>query len=126
MEDGITLLQRKYRELADLTRPKCLGECPNPGACCRPDYCAQAERRALAFGVRLPRQPHPTLPFMGEEGCVVPPYLRPLCAIHVCEFHLLDETPFSRAYFDLREEACRLEENFGPGWPEGMARDYWE
>ena len=126
MEEGIALLQRKYREMTDLTRPKCLGECPEPGGCCRPDYCSQAEARALAFGIHLPRQPHPTLPYMGEEGCVVPPYLRPLCAVHICEFHLLDESAFSRAYFDLRKEVCRIEEDFGPGWPEGMARDYWE
>jgi hypothetical protein len=126
MEDGIERLKRKYEQIAEMTRPKCLGECPEPGACCQPGYCDFAEQRAAQFGVALTPQPHPTLRFMGPAGCVVPPYLRPLCSVHVCEPHVLHGGDFAQAYFALREEVCELEETYGPGWPRGMARNYWE
>ena len=119
-------LERKYREIAEFTRPRCMEECPEPGACCASRYCDEAERRAGEFGVRLSVQRHPSLKFMGEGGCVVPPYLRPLCAVHVCEFHVLRDPPFAGRYLALREEVCVLEEKLGPSWPRGMARDYRE
>ena len=119
-------LERKYREIAELTRPRCMEECPEPGACCAPRYCDEAERRAGEFGVRLSVQRHPSLKFMGAAGCVAPPYLRPLCAVHVCEFHVLRDPRFAGRYLALREEVCVLEEKLGPSWPRGMARDYRE
>ncbi len=126
MSKDLALLKRKYEEIAELTRPKCLGECPEPGRCCTPAYCDLAELRAKEYGRAFPYQGHPTLKFLGEQGCVVPPYLRPLCAVHVCEIHLLNGDAYSEEYFEIREEVCELEEELGPSWPQGLARDYWE
>jgi hypothetical protein len=126
VKKDIDLLKRKYRRIADITRPRCLEQCHEPGACCTPRYCELAQTRAREFGVRLPEQGHPTLKYMGTQGCVVPPYLRPLCAVHVCDYHVMRDDAFARAYLELREEVCRAEAEVGPSWPEGMARDFWE
>ncbi len=126
MADVLAALIEKYRAIAELTQPRCMGGCPEPGGCCRPQYCLLAETRARQFGKTLPPQNHPTLRYMGPEGCVVPPHLRPLCAVHVCEFHVRQDAAFGEEYLALREAVCRLEERLGLPWPEGMARDYWE
>ncbi|MEE8397159.1 MAG: hypothetical protein V3S29_13975 [bacterium] len=126
LERKLDGLKRKYREIAELTRPKCMGGCHEPGACCQPRYCSQAAARAREFGISLAGQAHPTLPYLGPDGCVAPPYLRPLCSMHVCEFHLLQNPEFAEVYLALREEVCRLEEAVGPSCPAGLARDFWE
>lgn len=33
------------------------------------------------------------------------PHLRPLCAVHVCENHLMEDTPWTQTYWALREIA---------------------
>ncbi len=55
------------------------------------------------------------LPFLGDNGCVVPPHLRPLCSVHVCEMHLGNEA-FSETYFEAREraDAALWEATMGP------------
>lgn len=55
------------------------------------------------FGIALEGGTGP-LPFIGPNGCTVPPHLRPLCSVHVCEAHLGDEA-FAEAYFEARDEA---------------------
>ena len=114
-------LVRKYAEIAELTRQACMTDCPQPGACCTPKGCAAAEARAAQLGLRLQAQRHPRLKFMGRTGCVVPPYLRPLCAVQVCEMPRLRESTVSRTYFALREELRALEERLGPARPPGIA-----
>ncbi len=125
MADELRKLKEKYEEIAAFTRPKCLNECPEPGGCCRPEYCYMAAARAKELGAAAPVQRHPALPFMGRGGCVLPAYLRPLCAVHVCEIHLLNGGPYAESYFALRGEVLALEEQFGPSWPDGVARNYW-
>lgn len=119
-------LKEKYRRIADLTLPRCMEQCHEPGACCAPRYCDLAEARAIEFGVSLPLQRHGKLKYMGPRGCVVPPHLRPLCAVHVCDYHVIQDKAFAKGYLKLRGEICRVEEASGASWPEGMALDYWE
>ncbi len=126
MAEGMDELKEKYEQIAAYTRPKCLTECPEPGACCRAGYCAVAAARAKELGAAAPVQRHATLPFMGPAGCVLSAYLRPLCAVHVCEIHLLGGGAYADGYFALREEVLALEERLGPSWPDGVARNYWE
>jgi hypothetical protein len=51
---------------------------------------------------------HPTLPFMSDSGCTLPPYLRPLCTLHTCEVNAFGckraDTKWTEKYFDLREQ----------------------
>ena len=45
---------------------------------------------------------------MGPKGCVVPPYLRPLCTLHDCQITNLgldpEDSEYTKQYFDLRDE----------------------
>jgi hypothetical protein len=100
-------LVQLYAEMAALTKPKC-GECRVPHQCCNPEQCEFTARLAADSGVMLNRTSHPRLPFMGEDGCVVAPHLRPICSVHVCENHLWD-LGFSEKYFKLRDAICEAE-----------------
>ncbi len=125
MSDHLAPLKAAYAAIAAFTRPFCMRQCGR-GICCAPRYCDLAERRAAEFGLSLPRQAHPSLKYMGEEGCIVPPYLRPLCAVHVCEYELHLNPGFGRGYRSLREKVVALEQKLGPSWPIDMDPDYWD
>jgi hypothetical protein len=106
MEEGKEKLEQElrqlYAEIAELTKPKC-GECRAPYQCCQPDACGMIEQFAKEDGKELPpKTDHPKLPYMGPNGCILEPYQRPLCAIHVCDNHLV-ALEFRLKYFDLRE-----------------------
>jgi len=96
-------LVASFKDLADLTAPKCAG-CRVPFGCCSKEQCEDTKAFAQEqFGVTL-EETGGALPFLGDHGCVVPPHLRPLCSVHVCEMHLGDEA-FSEIYFEARERA---------------------
>lgn len=110
MSDKLVVL---YQEMADMTRPKC-GECRVPLSCCEEMYCELARMNIEASGLQIPKTSHATLPYMGPDGCVVPPHLRPLCTLHVCSINGLGFDPrdmvFTKKYFSLREEIMAIEE----------------
>ena len=96
-----------YQQMADLTKPKC-GECRIPYYCCSPEHCEETARYAEEkFGVTLPRG-EGRLPFLGETGCTVEPYMRPICSVHVCDNHQWN-VDFAQPYFDLRDEITQVE-----------------
>lgn len=105
-------LKALYKEMAALTRPKC-GECRCPLSCCSPEYCDQTAEFALeSWGVRLEDSGYENpkgLRFMGPDGCIVEPYLRPICTVHVCEIHYMTSPEFSDEYFMLRARLNALE-----------------
>lgn len=100
-----TNLDVLYQEMADLTRPKCAA-CRVPLSCCDAFYCELARENSEAVGVKIQPTGHPTLPYMGPTGCIVPPHLRPLCTLHVCSINSLGCDPkdpiFTKTYFSLR------------------------
>lgn len=101
-------LKQLYSEIAALTKPKC-GQCRVPYGCCKPDACMMIEAFAKEDGIELPpKTDHPELPYMGPDGCILEPYQRPLCAIHVCENHLWN-LDFSTKYFHLRARISEKE-----------------
>lgn len=92
-----------FQEVADLTAPKCAG-CRAPFACCSKGQCEDTKAFALEhFGISL-EETGGALPFLGDSGCVVPPHLRPLCAVHVCEMHL-ENPEFLETYMAARDRA---------------------
>ena len=117
-------LVQLYREMAEMTLPVCMERCPQAGGCCQPRYCDLASQRAGQLGLRLSAGTHPRLPYMGPTGCLVPPHLRPLCSVHVCEGALLQDPALARRYHALREAICQAEEALDLPWPEGLLRDY--
>jgi hypothetical protein len=110
-----------YRELADMTHEVCGSTCnrrppKSETRCCDREYCDfTAEYAKEEWGVDLVPTGHPTIPFMGEHGCVVEPHLRPMCTAHVCDinaFGFMREEPepkWTKKYFRLREKICKLE-----------------
>lgn len=97
------------QKMADLTAPKCANECNLPHSCCDPMYCEGAIDYAKKhWDVELQRTEHPKLPMMGEDGCTVPPHLRPMCTVHVCEKHYMLDIGFAQEYFDLRDRLSTL------------------
>ena len=108
-----------YRQMYELTEPECRCSCKIPRSCCLPEYCQMAIQVAEEdWGVDLkPLQTdHPTLPFMGPEGCVVEPHLRPLCTLHTCDInsfgfkmHPQPDVEWDAKYWELREEIENLQ-----------------
>lgn len=101
-----------YQQISDLTKPKC-AECLNPHSCCSLEFCETAEKFAFRNGIVLKRLEGTKLPFLREDGtCIVPPHLRPICALHACsiqhEGHDPDES-WNYQYYGLREEIEDLE-----------------
>ena len=96
-----------FQELAAHTAPACAG-CRVPPLCCSPDQCritqsmAQDEFHVDLTPLIVPDSP---LPFLGPQGCVVPPHLRPTCSVHVCGQHLSKDSDWTRRYWALREDA---------------------
>lgn len=78
------------------------------------EHCGIAADYALRYyGVVLEPTGHPTIPFLGPQGCTVPPHLRPICSLHVCSIswaqvsRLIDDQTTDK-YFRLRREILRV------------------
>src|SRR5437762_72690 len=86
------LLPILYQQMANMTTLlcqsgslECADFCDRQYRCCDKQYCGVAAAFAKEkYGIELQPAGNPDLPFMGEEGCAIPPYLRPLCTLHVC------------------------------------------
>jgi hypothetical protein len=95
------------QEMADHTAPECATVCRIPHNCCDIMYCEIALHYARrTYNIELQPTGHPTLLFMSERGCVVEPYLRPLCTLHVCSIQSLGQKPddpeWNETYYQLR------------------------
>ncbi len=97
-----------YKQMSDLTAPVCANECRIPHSCCDLMYCEMAEEYAKTQGIVLKREEHKTLLFMSQNGCTVPPHLRPNCTLHLCCINSLGFKPndpkFTKKYFSLRSK----------------------
>lgn len=92
------------RAIAALTEPKC-SACPTKDKhrCCSQAFCQAVAQGMARAGLReIPRTDHPTLMFMGENGCIVPPEHRPGCSGYVCRDHLEDRA-FRRKWERLHD-----------------------
>lgn len=92
-------------EMYEMTNAECK-KCKVPFSCCSSEYCEQADDYSQEQGVILQKTDHPTLPFMGPKGCIVPPHLRPTCTIYTCDmaslgFHKTDPD-WTDSYWELR------------------------
>jgi len=106
-------LESLYEEMYQLTHDHCGCE-DRPFRCCSRDYCELAQKFAREFyGLELGGTGH-IIPFMGVEGCIVPPHLRPACTIHACCVTYADVSGWSEEpertarYFVLRQQIIEL------------------
>jgi hypothetical protein len=113
VDDQLVVL---FQQMADMTLPECKS-CRVPLSCCDSMYCGCAEEYAKEeWGVDLTplKTDHPKLPFMGPDGCVVPPHLRPLCSLHTCSINNIGIKPgdpaWTEKYFKVREQIEELED----------------
>lgn len=116
-------LSTTYQAIVDLTGPVCSGtllegqpRCKpmSQNRCCDKWHCDLAANCIKERGLEVPEPTgHPELPFMGKEGCILEPWLRPACSLHVCAIHSLGlfmESPeMTKQYFELREKINGLE-----------------
>lgn len=99
-------LRNLYQEIASLTRPKC-GQCLVPWQCCAPEHCDMVRQYAWEeYEIRLAIvDENARLPYLNPDGtCSVEPWLRPICAVHVCERHFWKDLDFCKRYSELREQ----------------------
>lgn len=97
-----------YQEMADHTAPECATVCRLPHSCCEKRYCEMALGFAKSRGVDLqPLWREQPIPFLHENGCVVPPHLRPICTLHTCAINAFGYKQGDRAwtdkYFEIRD-----------------------
>src|SRR5262245_32062351 len=111
--EELETLKDLYQELADHTKPICATECARPFSCCAAEYCEFSLKYAQdEYGITLQRTTHPTLPMMGDIGCTVPAYLRPICTSHACT--VMSGLPdarveWSNKYWNIRGQIEELE-----------------
>lgn len=98
-------IEQLYQEMYEHTRDECKG-CRVPHACCSLEMCEFSDAFAQEQGIKIEKVEGP-LPFMGVNGCVVPPHLRPLCTVHTCDIMAFGYKPgdqeWTDEYFRLRD-----------------------
>jgi hypothetical protein len=87
----------------ELTRKKC----ENCGDCCFPEACEQTRIELDRRKVIYPIGEDSTFLFRGNSGCVLEPWMRPTCVIHICDSFLKD-LEFRKQYLKLRKKIDTL------------------
>lgn len=102
-------LKTLYKQMADLTYSECKKKCNFDAVCCSRFYCDLVIREARKkYGIEL-REENKPVPLLDDNNqCIVEPYMRPLCTLHICE-KLLWNGEFSDKYFELRTRIEELE-----------------
>jgi hypothetical protein len=107
-----------FQEISELTAPTCgrgEEECAQfkdkKYRCCEIKYCEATKKFAKEkYGIDLQPTGNPDLLYMGESGCTVDPYLRPICSIHACtacyaaKSNIDKDSEKTKMYFDLRKK----------------------
>jgi len=100
-----TILHKMFRNgmqlMYDLTSAKCIqDECH--GICCSPEQCEIVKNDLDTQGIEYNLGTHPTVIFLSDEGCVLEPWQRPICTLHICDKFLMKDGLFHAKYFHLR------------------------
>lgn len=108
-----------YQEMYELTSPECGGSCTAPRTCCHDSHCDMAAQWAEEmWGIKLEPTGHKRAraKFLDENGCVVPPHLRPICTLHTCSIMAFGfkrdddaEQSWTKRYFALRSKIEEVE-----------------
>lgn len=98
-------LKYMFKEMAELTKNACLKGCiTGLGSCCSEDYCNLAKKNAREHGLDIKDT-------RCSSGCLVEPWLRPICTVHICERLYMFDNEFAEEYFNLREEISEYGHN---------------
>ena len=107
-----------YADIASMTLDFCKNECDKycdcKYRCCDNKYCLAAKRFAKEkYDTELSPTGNKELLYMDEHGCIVPPYLRPICSLHACSISYAEISALgnkTKEYFSLREEILKESE----------------
>jgi hypothetical protein len=106
-------LIQAYQEIADFTRKLCEKHCitvdEHIGSCCDKMYCEIALERAAQYGIKLEHVSANPCFLLNEHGCTVDPWLRSMCAVHVCDKCIYFNIRDYNKYFKLRGKVDKLE-----------------
>lgn len=104
------------KQLAEITKAKC-GQCPTLPLtrCCDSDFCNLASQEMAAHGFYLPPTDNPVVPYLGPNGCIVPPEYRPGCTLFVCPGHLALDKEFKAQWGELRDKVKADETVYAKG-----------
>ena len=103
-----------YQKMYELTVKKCKQCAKGAGSCCHSMACDIVEKFAkVEYGITLLRTGHPKLKFMGSNGCIVAPHLRPICTVHTCKIVNygcdFEDKPWTADYYELKGLIAQLE-----------------
>jgi len=73
-----------YRQMAELTNAVC-AKCPVPYRCCEDAGCAQAMAWTETVEQVNLTADKTHIPFLEDDGCILPAHFRPLCSIWLCK-----------------------------------------
>ncbi len=113
--DGKELeLIQLYQRMYEITVVKCKRCAKGAGSCCHIMMCEMVEKYAKKeYGVTLLRTGHSKLLFMGSNGCIVAPHLRPVCTTHTCKIVTygcdFEDKPWTADFFELKKQIALLE-----------------
>lgn len=111
-----------YAEMSEHTKNECAHGCRAPHSCCSPEYGDMAAIVMKLYEAPIPVSTgHLICRFMGPTGCIVEPYLRPICTLHVCCINSLGFKPndpaWTERYFEIRARIDALESELPtPDW----------
>lgn len=95
------------QEMADLTLPECR-KCRVPFNCCSLSACELTEGLAQAMEIDLPPRLNDNIPYLGDNGCILEPWQRIICATHTCDIAAVGCKPkdleWTTRYWILREK----------------------
>lgn len=67
------------------------GACRKDGfGCCSKFFCKVSELEMKALGHHVEKTDNKDIPYLGPNGCVIPPEYRPGCSMYACPIHLKD------------------------------------
>lgn len=99
----------RYKELSQqmylLTKGECDKGCRSKHGCCSVNNCLMAKEVAKSLNINLPEMIGNM--YLSEAGCILEPWQRPVCTIHVCgiaNLGTLGDYFKDEQYFRLREE----------------------
>jgi len=115
MKNKLLQLIQAYQEMADFTLADCRDYCKTAYSCCSAEYCKFTVDYAFEkYNIKLLPASNGPIPFIGPQGCVVPPYLRPVCTVHHCDINSVgfkkNCIEWTEKYYELRERISLLED----------------
>jgi hypothetical protein len=106
-------LIQAYQDIANFTRKLCEKHCitrdGHIGSCCDKMYCEIALERAAQYGIELKHVSQRPAFLLNDHGCTIDPWLRPMCAVHVCDKCIYFNIEDYNEYFRLRNKVDELE-----------------